>query len=238
MTPQRVAAVLARRDGVRAEGGVVADEPGGAERLLLGRLRAGDQGAFTDVVRAWSPGMLQVARTFVGTAASAEEVVQETWLAVLRGLDGFEGRSLLRTWAFSILVNAARRQAVREGRQVPWSHADDGVGPTVDPARFRGPHDRWAGGWTEDGAPRAWGPEAAALSGEIRALLLRALDGLPARQRAVVVLRDVQGLSAGEVCSVLDLSEANQRVLLHRARAGLRRELEDYYRGRTEGVPV
>ncbi len=162
--------------------------------------------------------------------AAAEEAVQETWLAVVRGLDSFQGRSSLRTWTFRILMNVARRQGARDRRMVPWSHPeDDGIGPTVDPDRFRGPGEKWAGGWTQAGAPRAWGPEAAVLSAEIRSLLGRALDQLPARQRAVVGLRDVHGLSAEEVCEALDVNSANQRVLLHRGRARLRQILEDYY---------
>ena len=201
-----------------------------ADATLVARLRAGDQAAFAEVVQAWTPAMLHVARSFVGSQASAEEAVQETWVAVLRGLDGFQGRSLLRTWVFSILANTARRQAERDGRQVPWSHADDdGIGPTVDPGRFRGPGEQWAGGWTAEGAPSAWHPEVMALSAEVSAVLARALDDLPPRQRAVVGLRDVHGFTADEVCAALDLSPANQRVLLHRGRAQLRRVLEDWH---------
>jgi RNA polymerase sigma-70 factor (ECF subfamily) len=211
--------------------------PGDAE--LVSRLRAGDAAAFRHVVQTWSPSMLHVARGFVATHASAEEVVQETWLAVIRGLDSFEERSSLRTWVFRILVNVARRRGVQDSKLVPWSHdTDDGLGPTVDPHRFRGSDDQWVGGWRADSAPRSWGPEARALTAETRELLLAALGQLPPRQRVVVALRDVDGLSADEVCAALDLSSANQRVLLHRARAKLRQLLEDYHRDELDGVPA
>ncbi|MDN5797250.1 MAG: sigma-70 family RNA polymerase sigma factor [Intrasporangium sp.] len=199
------------------------------EAVLLARLRGGEEAAFADVVTAWSPVMLHVARGFVSTRASAQEVVQEAWLAVLRGLDGFQGRSALRTWVLAITANLARRRGTTDARTVPWTDVAPDDAGTVDPARFRGPGDNWAGGWTPAGAPQLWGPEAAALSGEVRALFAAALDALPSSQRTVVALRDVDGLSAPEVCAALGVSAANQRVLLHRARARLRQELEDYY---------
>jgi RNA polymerase sigma-70 factor (ECF subfamily) len=213
-------------------------QPSAVEGALLAQLRAGDPAAFRGIVEKWSPSMLQVARGFVRTQATAEEVVQETWLAVIRGLAGFEGRSSLRTWTFHILINLARRRGVQDSRQVPWSRPDDEIGPTVDPARFRGPQDQWAGGFRVDCAPQAWGPESQLLSGEIRQLLMAALEQLPARQRAVVALRDVDGLSPDEVCEALNLSPANQRVLLHRARAKLRELLENYYRGELNEVSM
>ncbi len=208
----------------------------GDDAELLGRLRAGDERAFGEIVRAWSPLLLRVAGSFVSTHASAEECVQEAWLAVIRGLDRFEGRSRLRTWVVGILVNVARRRAERDGRVIPWAAFVEESDPTVDPRRFRGPGERWAGGWTEQGAPRAWEPEAALLAGEAMALLLRGLEELPPRQRAVVTLHDVHGLSAEEVCTVLELSPGNQRVLLHRGRARLRQLLEDYHRPTVEMV--
>jgi RNA polymerase sigma-70 factor (ECF subfamily) len=215
----------------RVEGG--SDE----QRELVARLRAGDRAAFAELVDAWTPVLLRVARLHVSTSASAEEVVQDTWLAVIGQLDRFEGRSSLRTWVFRILENRARSRGVREARAVPWSsafadEADDGV-PTVDPARFRGPDDRWPGGWTPAGRPVAWEPppEDAAVAAEIRSELRAALDELPDRQRTVVELRDVHGLSADEVCAQLGVSSGNQRILLHRGRARLRARLEDVYRG-------
>ncbi len=191
------------------------------EAELLARLRAGDQSAFAAVVRAWSPAMLRVARLHVRSHAIAEEVVQEAWLAVVRALDGFEGRAQLRTWVFRILVRTAQRRGGQEARR-----ADMVAGPTVDPDRFRGEDDPWPGHWRDEAAPADWGPEAVLLAGEFRGVLERALADLPERQRVVVELRDVHGLAAEEVCTVLDLTPANQRVLLHRGRARLREALE------------
>lgn len=187
---------------------------------LLARLRAGDDAAFAEVVRAWSPAMLRVARAHVHTHASAEEVVQEAWIGVLRSLDGFEGRASLRTWVFRILLHTARRRGRAEERAPEH-------GPAVDPARFRDADDpEYPGHWRDDAAPADWGPEPALLAAEFRAVLGRALAGLPERQRAVVELRDVHGLDAEEVCELLSLTPANQRVLLHRGRARLRAALE------------
>jgi RNA polymerase sigma-70 factor (ECF subfamily) len=200
------------------------------DAALLGRLRGGDERAFADVVTEWSPLMLHVARGFVATHAAAQEVVQEAWLAVLRGLDRFEGRSALRTWVLAITANLARRRGVTDARTVPWTDlVPDGTG-TVDPARFRGPGDQWPGGWTPAGAPQPWGPESTALTSEARAVLATALEGLPPNQRTVVALRDVDGLSTEEVCAALQITAGNQRVLLHRGRARLRQALAGYYR--------
>lgn len=210
------------------------DEDWAGDEELVARLRAGDEKTFAAVVDDWSPMMIRVARTFVSTDASAQEIVQEAWLAIVRGLDRFEGRSSLRTWAFRILTNLGKTRGVRESRSVPWSSLPSGSGATVDQTRFRGPDDEWPGHWTPVGKPRAWepSPEDATLAGEIRREVAAALNGLPERQRTVVSLRDVHGLSADEVCDALGLSDANQRVLLHRGRARLREALEDYYRGR------
>ena len=135
-----------------------------------------------------------------------------------------------------IVVNLARRRAERDGRTVPWTGPDDEPGPTVDPGRFRASGERWAGGWTEQGAPREWDPEAVLLAGEAMELLSRGLAELSPRQRAVVTLYDVHGLTAEEVCAVLELSPGNQRVLLHRGRARLRHLLEDYHRPGVEAT--
>lgn len=188
---------------------------------LLDRLRDGDAAAFATVVRAWSPAMLRVARAHVRTDAAAEDVVQEAWLGVVRALAGFEGRAQLRTWVFRILVNTARRRGAQDARR-----PDLPTGPTVDPERFRGEHDPWPGHWRDGAAPAPWDPEPALLAGEVRALLGTALADLPERQRAVVELRDVHGFAAEEVCTLLDLTPANQRVLLHRGRARLRAALD------------
>jgi RNA polymerase sigma-70 factor (ECF subfamily) len=191
------------------------------EADLLDRLRAGDQTAFAAVVRAWSPAMLRVARTHVRTDATAEEIVQEAWMGVIRALPGFEGRALLRTWVFRILVNVARRRGRIEARTIV-----ELAGPTVDPDRFRDDEDPYPGHWRDDAAPSPWDPEPALLAAEFRDVLTTALGELPERQRAVVELRDVHGLDPTEVCELLDLTPANQRVLLHRGRARLRDALE------------
>jgi RNA polymerase sigma-70 factor (ECF subfamily) len=212
-----------------------------ADQDLVDRLRRGDETAFATVVADWSPTMLRVARGHVSTDASCEEVVQETWMAVVRGLDRFEGRSSLRTWVFRILTNLAKTRGVREARTVPmssmtsWSAADE-EGPTVDPDRFRSADDQYPHNWRPDGVPLPWepSPEQSAVAAEIRVLLADALRVLPDRQRTVVSLRDVHGLSADEVCASLGITAENQRVLLHRGRAKLRLILEDYYRAPKE----
>jgi len=187
----------------------------------VARLRAGDEVAFATVVRQWSPAMLRVARAHVSTHASAEEVVQEAWIGLVRGLDGFEGRAQLRAWVFRILVNVARRRGRTENRMnVELS------GPTVAPSRFRDDDDPYPGHWRAEAAPADWGPEPVLLAAEFRGVLERALAELPERQRAVVELRDVHGFDCEEVCQLLELTAANQRVLLHRGRAKLRGALE------------
>jgi RNA polymerase sigma-70 factor (ECF subfamily) len=195
---------------------------------LVARLRAGDEAAFALVLDAWSPAMLRVARRTLPTPDLAAEVVQDTWLAVLEGLGGFEGRSSLKTWVFRILLNKAQRLGGRESRTIPYSSlAAEDDGPTVDPSRFQGPNEPYPGHWREWPAP--WpDPEDAVLAGELRRRAGAALAELPDRQRVVLALRDVEGYDAAEVCSILDITAANQRVLLHRARAHVRRCLESY----------
>jgi RNA polymerase sigma-70 factor, ECF subfamily len=166
----------------------------------------------------------------VSTNDSAAEVVQETWLAVIQGVAKFEGRSSLKTWVYRILVNTAKRRGMRESRTIPWSSlpAAEDEGPTVDPARFQGPGEPYEGHWRE--FPAAWpSPESAALAGEIRSVVSAALARLPDRQRIVITLRDVDGYTSDEVSSIFDITSANQRVLLHRARAFVRCELEAYF---------
>jgi RNA polymerase sigma-70 factor (ECF subfamily) len=199
-----------------------------ADAELAARLRDGDEAAFVLVLDAWSGGMLRLARAFVSTHDSAAEVVQDTWLAVLQGIGRFEGRSSLKTWVYRILVNTAKRRRLREERSVPLSSlCDDDEGPTVDPSRFQGPGEPYPGHWREFPAP--WpAPEQAAVAAEMRAQVAAALAGLPERQRVVVTLRDVEGCTAEEVCVILGVSAANQRVLLHRGRAAVRSRLEEY----------
>jgi RNA polymerase sigma-70 factor (ECF subfamily) len=157
--------------------------------------------------------------------------VQDTWLAVLQGVDRFEGRSSLRTWVYRILVNTAKKRGTQEQRSVPVSSllpsdADDG--PTVDPARFQGPDGRYPGHWKE--SPTQWpSPENVVLSGEVLRVIGEAMETLPARQRSVLTLRDVDGRTSAEVCDILEITQENQRVLLHRARAAVRARLETYF---------
>ncbi len=203
---------------------------------LVARLRARDDAAFALVLDAWSGGMARVARSIVSTYASADEVVQDAWLAVIQGVARFEGRSSLKTWVYRILVNTAKRRALREGRQISWSPvAGEDDAPTVDPARFGGPGDRFPGHWLEFPAP--WpSPEQDMLAGEVHARVEAALAELPERQRVVITLRDVEGYSSDEVCSILEISAANQRVLLHRARAFVRGKLEEYFEASASDV--
>jgi len=206
-----------------------------SDQALVQLLRAGDEQTFVDLVRRWSPGMLRLARHHVASDATAEDVVQETWLGVLEALDRFEGRSTLRTYVFTILVNRAKTRGVREHRTVPMSVTttdDGGTGPVVDPDRFQGPDGDYPGHWISTRAPQAWQqPESRAVAAETMSLVERALHGLPERQRIVVTLRDVHGLSSDEVCGIMQVTAVNQRMLLHRGRSALRAALEDYYRG-------
>lgn len=187
------------------------------DSVLLERLRAGDARAFDELVARHDGALRRVARTYVRTDAAAADVVQETWLGVIRGLDGFEGRSSLRTWIFRILVNRARTRATRDARSLPFSALETDDGPAVEPAAF-GADGRWVS------APRRLDtdPETGLLSAELRRQLRQAVEGLSPDQRAVITLRDLVGLSPTEVCDLLELSDANQRVLLHRARARVR----------------
>jgi RNA polymerase sigma-70 factor (ECF subfamily) len=200
------------------------------DKALLVRLRAGDADAFEALVRRHRGRLLRLARMFVSTDASAEEIVQDTWLAVLDGLDSFEERSSLLTWISRILVNRAKTRGVREARSMPFSAMSDadseGAEPAVDPARF---NDR--GKWSAP--PARWDdetPERLVGNQEAMALLDEEIRQLPERQRIVVVLRDTLGWTADEVCNVLELNETNQRVLLHRARSRLRGRLELHFK--------
>jgi RNA polymerase sigma-70 factor, ECF subfamily len=202
------------------------------ELLLLGALRDGDEAALVELVRRYGGALRRLARSLGASEALAEEIVQETWLAALEGLDRFEERSSLKSWIFGILKNQARRRAARERRSVPFSElaAVESDDPVVDPARFQGRDAFWLDHWATP--PRPWeDPERRLASLEARRLLRSAIGALPGRQRAVVELRDVEGLSSEEVCDLLDLSEGNQRVLLHRGRAGVRSALEGYMDG-------
>jgi RNA polymerase sigma-70 factor, ECF subfamily len=204
------------------------------DRALLMSLRDGDEAAFQELIDTYSASLLGVARLYVDSRSVAEEVVQETWLGVLRGLDRFEERSSLKTWIFKILTNIASRRGMRERRTVPFSaladvEAGEEEGSGVDPDRFLpADHDRWPHHWAL--GPTRWEtPEEGLLSGETREQILDAIEALPPAQRTVITLRDVQGWPSSEVCETLGLSEGNQRVLLHRARSKVRGALEQHF---------
>jgi RNA polymerase sigma-70 factor (ECF subfamily) len=215
------------REAAPATGGACPE----ADANLLRQLRAGDESAIARLVDEWSPAMLRVARSFVGSAQSAEDVVQDAWLGMLSGLTRFEGRSSLRTWMFSILVNRAKSRGAREARTLTWSPGP-GEGATAED-RLAGPGGGHPPRWTSIDVPSRWDtlPENVALSREALHQLDHALSALPPRQHQVVTMRDVCGMTADEVCATLNISPQNQRVLLHRARAVLRTALADYYRG-------
>jgi RNA polymerase sigma-70 factor, ECF subfamily len=193
-----------------------------ADGELLLQLRSGDERAFVSLVECYQEQMLRLATSFVPNRAVAEEVVQDTWLALLRGLDSFQGRSSLKTWLFSILVNQARTTGTREHRSVPVADPE----PAVDPARFD-----VSGHWADP--PEHWieAVEGRLEAGKFADRIRELMDELPARQREVVILRDVEEMSSEEVCSVLAISDGNQRVLLHRGRSRLRQLFEDEFGG-------
>ena len=205
-----------------------------SDGALVERLRAGDEAAFSELLQRYSGALLRFVRMYVPSTAVAEEVVQETWLGVLAGLDRFEGRSSLRTWLFRIALNRARTRGSRERRTVPFaSLADREAGedhPSVAPERFLGPdHDRWPRHWATP--PRRWEevPDRHLESEEAMARVRAAIAELPPAQRAVITLRDIEGWESAEVCNALEISETNQRVLLHRARSRVRADLETYF---------
>ncbi|MCF6388142.1 sigma-70 family RNA polymerase sigma factor [Mycobacterium sp. MBM] len=208
--------------------------PTAEERSLVTALRLGDEAAFAALVERHTPSMLRVAGGYVASREIAEEVVQETWIALLKGIHTFECRSSLRTWLFTVLVNIAKTRGVRERREVQVQ-VSAFTGGTVDPARFRADGLQWAGHWKERHAPVPFPdtPEGSVLGDELVAVTRRELDKLPARQRAVLTMRDVLGMEAAEVSALLEISAANQRVLLHRGRAAVRQALEDYLKEST-----
>ncbi len=207
---------------------LAATAPPSGEGSLLDALRGGDERAFASLVDQHTPAMLRLARLYVPTRAIAEEVVQETWLAVVRGLDSFEERSSLRTWIFRILLNKAKSSGVAQRRNLPLDDLDGGEAegpPVVDPARFAGlPRGYWSS------PPNHWDelPEDRLLARETLAVVQRAMESLPRGQQAVFELRDLRHWTAAEVCEALEISAANQRVLLHRARARMRTAVEEY----------
>jgi RNA polymerase sigma-70 factor, ECF subfamily len=204
-----------------------------SDEELVAALRAGDESAYAGLVEELTPALTRLALAHVPSRAVADEVVQDTWLGVLRGIDRFEGRSALRTWIFQILLNNARTRGKREKRTLPFSSfgrgADEGRDePAVDADRFQGPDGEYPGHWSSP--PAAWSqPEARLDADATRTVLLAAIAELPPRQREVITLRDIQGYSAAEARNALGVSETNQRVLLHRARSKVRAALEAHF---------
>ena len=206
------------------------------ESYFIAALRAGDESAFVTLVDRYNDGLFRLAQMFVRDAAVAEEVVQDAWLGVLRGLNRFEARSSLKQWISTILINRAKTRATRERRSVPFSAVWNGSGvepfePAVEPERFQPEGSEWPGGWVS--FPVGWNvaPDERFLSQEVQSQIRASIDALPASQRDVVVLRDVQGCTAAETCALLRISEINQRVLLHRGRSRVRRAIELYLTG-------
>jgi RNA polymerase sigma-70 factor (ECF subfamily) len=204
------------------------------ELEFLAALRRREEAAFSQLVTAHHSSLLRVARLYVSSPAACEEVVQDTWLGVLKGLDRFEGRCSLKTWIFQILVNRAKTRGERDGRMIPFSAmfdpASDRGEPAVDPGQFNENDPEWPGGWVTQ--PRSWGnstPEQCLLSAEFRGVVQAAIDSLQPSQKEVITLRDVQGWTSEEVCNILGVSETNQRVLLHRARSKVRQVLDRYF---------
>jgi RNA polymerase sigma-70 factor (ECF subfamily) len=220
------------RLGDRPQAPPLAPEASAEDLRLLDALRAGDEAAFSELVTRYHGSLVRIAQIYVSSGAVAEEVAQETWLGVLNGLDRFEGRSSLKTWIFRILGNIAKTRAQREGRTLPFSALEDPARvpePAVEPERFLDTeHPRWPGHWASP--PRSWSelPDERLLAAETRGRIEQAIGALPASQRAVISLRDIEGWTSEEVCNALGLSETNQRVLLHRARSKVRQVLEEY----------
>jgi RNA polymerase sigma-70 factor (ECF subfamily) len=206
------------------------DPPYADDRALAAALRDGDEAAFGWLVDRYDGSLRRLARTYVSTPAVADEVVQETWLAVVKGIGTFEGRSSVSTWMYRILANIARTRGVREQRSIPFSSAagamDEGAGPAVDHDRFRTLLGR--GHWSAPPVPWDEVPEERAGARETLALVEVAIERLPPAQQEVITLRDIEGWTSEEVCNALDLTETNQRVLLHRARSKVRRALEEH----------
>ena len=215
--------------GSRLAGGVASEE----DVRLVEALRNGDESAFVILIEMYHTLLLRLAMVFVPSQAIAEEVVQETWLGVLQGLNRFEGRSSLKTWIFRILTNRAKTRGQREGRSVAFSSlpefTTDAFEPAVEPDRFTGLDQQWPGNWVT--FPRSWDeiPEERILSQETMECIQKAIDTLPNGQREVITLRDIDGCSSDEACDLLSISESNQRVLLHRARSKVRRASERYF---------
>ena len=227
-------AIVQQKNAVSPSPGSASSGALANDRHLVELLRDGNEAAFVWLIDQYHTSMLRLAQVFVTSQAVAEEVVQEAWVGVLQGLNRFEGRSSLKTWIFRILTNCAKTRALREGRSIPFSSLPEFDAnqsePAVDPERFLPPdHPVAPGRWVS--LPRNWDemPEDRLLSQETRTCILGAIAALPANQRVAITLRDIEGWPSDEVCNFLNISETNQRVLLHRARSRVRRVLEQYF---------
>lgn len=216
-----------RRDERWTDGGGTGFSQVTQDERDLAALRAGDEDVFARLVDEYGPGLLRLAMSYVGDRATAEDVVQETWIGLLGSLDRFEGRASLKTWTFRILVNVARKRRDRDHRSVPVADLGGGE-PALGPQRFHGSNARSPGHWIEFPNPWDLSPEDRVVSGELMTRVQSAIAKLPPSQRAVITLRDIEGWDAEEVCNALGLSGTNQRVLLHRARSKVRAALERY----------
>jgi RNA polymerase sigma-70 factor, ECF subfamily len=216
----------------RADALIHLPAPSPDDLALVESLRSGDERSFSALIGRHHRPMLRLARVYVSSEAVAEEVVQEAWIGVIQGLDGFEARCSLKTWIFRILTNTAKKRGAREGRTIPfsslWSAGSEPAEPAVSAERFCGADAQYAGHWRSFPVPWDDVPEERLLSREVLDQIEDAIRSLPPSQREVITLRDVEGLSGPEVCTILGISEGNQRVLLHRARSKVRRALERY----------
>lgn len=205
------------------------------ERALVAALCLGDEAAFEELIDLHHASLVRLARVWIRDTSVAEEVAQETWLTVLQGIHGFEGRSPLRSWIFGILANKAKRRGTRESRSRPFSaygaETDRGDSSGIGPDHFFPPGHEWAGHWTYPLADEQGCPERHTLAEEMGGFILRKIDELPVHYRAVILLRDLHGLTGEETCTMLGITAANQRVILHRARTRLRAALEPYLKG-------
>ena len=213
--------------------GAAPTPPADPDADLVAGLKRRDESAFVTLVKRYQRTLLRLALVYCRTLAVAEEIVQDTWLGVIRGIDRFEQRASFKTWLFQILVNRARTRAAQEGRALSFSSFSDEAEQAADPAvpaeRFRGADDKWADNWAVP--PRSWGEssDAGVLAGETLDLIKQAIATLSPAQQQVITLRDVEGWPAEDVCNALQLSETNQRVLLHRARSRVRALLESHF---------
>jgi len=208
------------------------------EPVLIAALRRGEEGAFETLIVRHHTALVRLARVWVRDPRAAEEVVQETWLAVVQGIHGFEGRAPLQSWIVGILANKAKRCGMRESRSRPFSEfgvdTDWGASPAIDPEYFFPAGHEWAGHWVQPHMEREGSPERQMLADEMGSFILQQIDELPAHFRGVILLRDLHGMTADETCTMLGISAGNQRVLLHRARTKLRIALGPYLDGKDE----